>query len=222
MLVELSLLLWNTHGIPWIGSNPYKVAEFALAHPADISMYQEVWTSRRARLLTATSGFTANWIPAGLVTSVSQAARVPVMASSEIKFKDTTWSQSDWLVRKGAIFMINEDFIMFINTHLDAGRDIESAIVRAKQLDQILKEISKYTGPVVLAGDLNLKPKEPLDLRVLEDFCTIGGFKVAAQGSNGKDFILTRGEVEVKNVIEHKNNVSDHSALTATISYDND
>jgi len=221
MWVELSILVWNTHGLPLIGSDPYKVSDFARRQSADISMYQEVWTARRAKLLTPPNGFTSRWTSAGLVTS-ARYSNPMIISSYEVKFKDTTWSKMDWLVKKGALFTVNDDFVMFVNTHLDAGRDEESIIVRALQLDQILTEVKKHTGPVVLAGDLNLKPKELMDGLLLAAFCKNGNFVVSAQGSNGKDFILTRGDVTIKHVVEHKNDISDHFALTATVTYDND
>jgi len=221
MLVELSILVWNTHGVPLIGSNPKEVAEFVAQQNTDIAFLQEVWTERRALMLRPENGYVLRWVGAGLVTVVRY-DEPSCVGSYEVRFKDTTWSRMDWLVKKGAVFSINEDFVMFVNTHLDAGRDEESIIVRARQLDQLLAEIKRHNGPVVLVGDLNLKPQEPLDGQVLAAFYRNGEFTVAAQGSNGKDFILTRGDVSVKNVVEHKNKISDHFALTATVAYDND
>lgn len=220
MIVELSILVWNVHGIPMIGPKPADVAEFIFQHRADITMLQEVWTKRMARHVTPQFDFSEQYLDGGLVTNVKY-NQPEIIHSSELRFKHTAWSKLDWLVNKGATFTVNSDFIMFINTHLDSGRDNHSTVVRAQQLDEILRVINKHNGPVVMVGDLNLKPsKYKEDAMVLDSFLKASGLRVALAGREEKDYILLKGDIHLKSPVSYFNMISDHDALGGVLVYE--
>lgn len=220
MLIELALIVWNVHGVPLIGSDSRQVGDYIKNYHADIGMFQEVWTTTRANHLSRFNDSTARLISAGLVTNIRY--NTPeIINVYDIVFKDTTWSRFDWLVKKGAVLAVNEDYVLFVNTHLDSGRDAESVVVRAKQLDELLVEVAKHDGPVVLAGDLNLRRDNSADMQVFDKFRKAGKFRVAHAGSNGKDYILLRGDqIWLKDPKEIYHRQSDHTILTGTIVYE--
>jgi endonuclease/exonuclease/phosphatase (EEP) superfamily protein YafD len=218
MIIEMSLFVWNVHGVPLIGSSPTQVAAQVRGLDYDINLLQEVWTKSRAELLSPPKSVAVKLIGSGLV-STFKTTTPNILATYDIRFKETTLSRYDWLVRKGATFVVNTDWVLFVNTHLDAGRDLESVVVRAKQLDHIADELKKHHGPVVMVGDLNLKLDYREDAEVLIAFLNHTGLVVAA-GGDGPDFILTRGAVTVTDVRRVDNPISDHKAIQAKISYD--
>lgn len=219
MLVELSILLWNVHGIPLIGSDPEEVANFVRQYPSDIYVFQEVFTNKmHDMIIQAVRPDNETWQKLSGVLTLTRSRE---LVSSDIYyFGQTSWSRLDFLVKKGFISTMNEDFLLTVNTHLDAGGDPISNLVRASQLQEIMDRTNAHDGPFILAGDLNMKAERSLDSNIVNRFVDKYGFKI--MGANKTDYILLRGDIELIEYGVTHTLISDHFPIMAKVRYEND
>ena len=192
---ELSLLVYNTHGLPELiaGDKPRerfpKIGELTKGY--DLSLLQEDFAHHVLLLqyvrrpADAVQGSDAR-IPKCIVCSgsgltlVSNLPKSVWQVRSSFKPFDTCsgWISglNDCFAQKGFQLITLENTlghqILMVNTHLDAGRSELDREARASQLDQIALTLETEAGSsaILLAGDLNLHWETPLDNELLQNF----------------------------------------------------
>ena len=192
---ELSLLVYNTHGLPELiaGDKPRerfpKIGELTKGY--DLSLLQEDFAHHVLLLqyvrrpADAVQGSDAR-IPKCMVCSgsgltlVSNLPKSVWQVRSSFKPFDTCsgWVSglNDCFAPKGFQLITLENTlghqILMVNTHLDAGRSELDREARASQLDQIALTLETEAGSsaILLAGDLNLHWETPLDNELLQNF----------------------------------------------------
>jgi len=192
---ELSLLVYNTHGLPELiaGDKPRerfpKIGELTKGY--DLSLLQEDFAHHVLLLqyvrrpADAVQGSDAR-IPKCIVCSgsgltlVSNLPKSVWQVRSSFKPFDTCsgWVSglNDCFAPKGFQLITLENTlghqILMVNTHLDAGRSELDREARASQLDQIALTLETEAGSsaILLAGDLNLHWETPLDNELLQNF----------------------------------------------------
>ena len=192
---ELSLLVYNTHGLPELiaGDKPRerfpKIGELTKGY--DLSLLQEDFAHHVLLLqyvrrpADAVQGSDAR-IPKCIVCSgsgltlVSNLPKSVWQVRSSFKPFDTCsgWVSglNDCFAQKGFQLITLENTlghqILMVNTHLDAGRSELDREARASQLDQIALTLETEAGSsaILLAGDLNLHWGTPLDNELLQNF----------------------------------------------------
>ena len=192
---ELSLLVYNTHGLPELiaGDKPRerfpKIGELTKGY--DLSLLQEDFAHHVLLLqyvrrpADAVQGSDAR-IPKCIVCSgsgltlVSNLPKSVWQVRSSFKPFDTCsgWISglNDCFAQKGFQLITLENTlghqILMVNTHLDAGRSELDREARASQLDQIALTLETEAGSsaILLAGDLNLHWGTPLDNELLQNF----------------------------------------------------
>ena len=192
---ELSLLVYNTHGLPELiaGDKPRerfpKIGELTKGY--DLSLLQEDFAHHVLLLqyvrrpADAVQGSDAR-IPKCMVCSgsgltlVSNLPKSVWQVRSSFKPFDTCsgWISglNDCFAQKGFQLITLENTlghqILMVNTHLDAGRSELDREARASQLDQIALTLETEAGSsaILLAGDLNLHWETPLDNELLQNF----------------------------------------------------
>jgi len=192
---ELSLLVYNTHGLPELiaGDKPRerfpKIGELTKGY--DLSLLQEDFAHHVLLLqyvrrpADAVQGSDAR-IPKCIVCSgsgltlVSNLPKSVWQVRSSFKPFDTCsgWVSglNDCFAQKGFQLITLENTlghqILMVNTHLDAGRSELDREARASQLDQIALTLETEAGSsaILLAGDLNLHWETPLDNELLQNF----------------------------------------------------
>ena len=221
MLVELTLLIWNVHGLPFIGASPENVARVLEEHPADAYFLQEVFTSRMHRaIIKAIKPDSTTWQSrSGLLHCQKGGVMPAMMLAHDNYFRQTTYSRFDFLVRKGFISGINEHWVRVVNTHLDAGSDLTSALVRMQQFEEIMQSLRiSDDSPVIIAGDLNFKMDRVDDrfaVKKLMEKYGLTGYWV------NTDFVLLKN-VELVDVKTVYTEVSDHFPLIVKVRYEAD
>jgi len=191
----LSLLVYNTHGLPELiaGDKPRerfpKIGELTKGY--DLSLLQEDFAHHVLLLqyvrrpADAVQGSDAR-IPKCMVCSgsgltlVSNLPKSVWQVRSSFKPFDTCsgWIRglNDCFAQKGFQLITLENTlghqILMVNTHLDAGRSELDREARASQLDQIALTLETEAGSsaILLAGDLNLHWETPLDNELLQNF----------------------------------------------------
>ena len=192
---ELSLLVYNTHGLPELiaGDKPRerfpKIGELTKGY--DLSLLQEDFAHHVLLLqyvrrpADAVQGSDAR-IPKCIVCSgsgltlVSNLPKSVWQVRSSFKPFDTCsgWVSglNDCFAQKGFQLITLENTlghqILMVNTHLDAGRSELDREARASQLDQIALTLETEAGSsaILLAGDLNLHWETPSDNELLQNF----------------------------------------------------
>jgi hypothetical protein len=192
---ELSLLVYNTHGLPELiaGDKPRerfpKIGELTKGY--DLSLLQEDFAHHVLLLqyvrrpADAVQGSDAR-IPKCIVCSgsgltlVSNLPKSVWQVRSSFKPFDTCsgWVSglNDCFAQKGFQLITLENTlghqILMVNTHLDAGRSELDREARASQLDQIALTLEAEAGSsaILLAGDLNLHWETPSDNQLLQNF----------------------------------------------------
>jgi endonuclease/exonuclease/phosphatase family metal-dependent hydrolase len=139
------------------------------------------------------------------------------------EFKYTTLSKWDFLSSKGFqtfTAMVAEDTeVMFINTHLDSGKDRDSLAARLTQIAHIVEVASEFEGPIVLVGDLNLNVNREGDSYLLGKLMDDLDLTIAVK--DRFDYILVSRGIYVlgTEVILKEVNPSDHAALLVTLEF---
>ena len=148
---------------------------------------------------------------------------------------------SDCFASKGfqrAEISLNEEQSLFVyNTHLEAGGGDEDNLARDAQVDQLLDSMASLSpeSPIVLMGDLNLRPTDPSDVPLLDRLHASGLLdscqETECSEANHIDQILFRSSSTVDLTALHWSreshfiddngvDLSDHPAISATISWE--
>jgi endonuclease/exonuclease/phosphatase (EEP) superfamily protein YafD len=142
-------------------------------------------------------------------------ARGPVEALAASPFSRCSGyfrGKSDCFARKG-FHMARIQGVTFLNTHLDSGRSPADRATRSAQLAELSAALPGH-GPLVVAGDLNIKPGEEAMLRA---FLARHDLELVLR--RGVDIIAVRGvEIDAPSaqVIEAPA-LSDHPALAVRL-----
>jgi endonuclease/exonuclease/phosphatase family metal-dependent hydrolase len=80
---------------------------------------------------------------------------------------------------RGRLRLADGGHVWVVVTHMQAGYGPRNAVVRERQLDQILGWIARLEGPVVLLGDLNMDDRMPEDVTGLARLASAGFVDVA-------------------------------------------
>ena len=119
---------------------------------------------------------------------------------------------------QGTFILANGDTIMFACTHLEAF----DSISRAAQVQFILDHYSSSTLPVILAGDFNASPDDPVNGQLMNQWldCTVGDFTFSVNAPSEKiDYILGQPK-QAWQTIESQVipvELSDHYPVIATL-----
>ena len=197
---ELSVLSYNTHGLPgWIaGDEPEarfpRIGELANAY--DVVLLQEDFEHHKALRIGTRHGFVARgnpsreslhcWIScsgSGLtfLTSLSR-KRVPRidnvpygvcsgwLGNANDCFATKGFQHARVATETGATWH-------FVNTHLDAGSAAEDREARRQQLETLQGHLlaSASGEALIVGGDLNLDASNPEDVQLLEAFASALG-----------------------------------------------
>lgn len=194
---ELSVLSYNTHGLPsWIaGDDPE--TRFprigALSNAYDVVLLQEDFEHHEALRSEARHGFIERGNPSreGLhcwvscsgsgLTFLSSLPRKRIRRIENIPYGVCSgWlgNANDCLATKGFQHARVETSaglaVHIVNTHLDAGDAPEDREARRQQLSILREHLEESANgeALVVAGDLNLDAANPNDVRVLEWFAS--------------------------------------------------
>lgn len=120
-------------------------------------------------------------------------SRWPVERCAFTRFPYAGPARTEWLMRKGAqtaVVRTPEGALTVVNTHLSANRDDDwsagnrwEAVQRA-ELARLTEAVAGTTGPLVLAGDLNLPREAPL----LREFAEANGLADLRGGESGPTY----------------------------------
>ena len=211
-LLTITLLVWNVFGLPVPsltgGADPVAVAEEVSRVPHDLFFGQEAWNPfmvSELKKATWPTVFERTQWRAGLFI----ASDIPKVRYEEHAFNHTTISKWDWIAQKGFQTFLGPRNTLFVNTHLDSGADLESQAVRILQVMTIVREVRAHRGPLVIAGDLNLrlgKKDREADETALNWILSELDLKIAIK--RRLDYVLVSHEIEV---ISKATLVSDHS-----------
>ena len=193
--VEMSLLVYNTHGLPAVFARDKPKERFPkignLTQGFDVSLLQEDFSHhdlpfQQAKSSTyivrgATEDFPKCWVCSGSGLTFIEKLQKPYWKTSASfrPFKKCSgWlnRSNDCFAQKGFQLMVlksNDGHRVYIvNTHLDAGNNKVDREVRASQLDKIALTLETETvgEAVVVAGDLNLDWQSPPDNLLLQKF----------------------------------------------------
>ncbi len=119
---------------------------------------------------------------------------------------------------QGTFILADGDTITFACTHLEAFDDIS----RTAQVQFILEHYSNSTLPVILAGDFNASPDDPVIERLMNQWldCTTGDFTFSANSPSEKiDYILAQPKQSWRTIESQVIPVklSDHYPVIATL-----
>ena len=210
--VEMSLLVYNTHGLPAVFARDKPKVRFPkignLTQRFDVSLFQEDFAhhhllSQHVKTSAdivrgATKSLPKCWVCSGSgLTFISKLEkRYWKTHVSFIPFeKCSGWlnRSNDCFAQKGfqLIFLEsnNGHRIYIVNTHLDAGDNKTDQEVRASQLDKISLTLDAETvgEAVFFAGDLNLDWKSPADKMLLQNFSSRLNLVLAQKGGDASN-----------------------------------
>ncbi len=86
-------------------------------------------------------------------------------------------SASDCFASKGvqiASVTMGDSPLHILNTHLEAGNNEVDSDIRSDQIDTIITETNRLEGAVILMGDFNLEPNDPIDMEMLDRLSEVG------------------------------------------------
>ena len=213
-VLAITLLVWNVHGLPMMfgGSDPAEIEQRVEQVEFDVFFGQEAWTPCMVSALddaTDAKSFSKSQWTAGLYIS----SNIPKTDYDEYRFGYTTWSKWDFLALKGYQTFLGPKNTLFVNTHFDAGSDEASQRTRYYQMGQMVIDLSEHDGPIVLAGDLNLKDRKgrPLDPFTLSRLMDALNLKIAIERK--LDYVLVSEEINVVEKATLFYEESDHRPL---------
>ena len=206
-ITELSLLVYNTHGLPTIFAKDRPRERFPeivrLTHDYDISLFQEDFAHHDLVLKHAKEGQSiqrGEGAKTGKCLFCSGSGLTLMSNLSEVDWRVSAIFEpfencSGWLNRANDCFAqkgfqiidlrsIGGEEVVLVNTHLDAGRSDLDRAARAAQLDQIVRVVDGYVSDqaLIVAGDLNLDWDNPEDRELLFDFRDRLGLARAEKG----------------------------------------
>ena len=206
-ITELSLLVYNTHGLPRIFAKDHPRERFPeivrLTHDYDISLLQEDFAHHDLVLKHAKEDQSiqrGEGVKTGKCLFCSGSGLTLVSSLSENDWRESATfvpfvNCSGWLDRANDCFAqkgfqiidlrsIRGEEVVLVNTHLDAGRSDSDRAARAAQLDQLILAIDRYVSDqaLIVAGDLNLDWDNSKDRELLFDFRDRLGLARAGKG----------------------------------------
>jgi endonuclease/exonuclease/phosphatase family metal-dependent hydrolase len=178
----------------------------------DVVCLQELVLRRNAGLLAGTLPYGRCHGRPLVRGGLAVLSRWPVERCAFRGFPYAGPARTEWLMRKGAqtaVVRTPEGPVTVVNTHLSANRDDDWspgnrwAPVQRAELDRLTEIVAATSGPLVVAGDLNL----PADSPLLRDFARANDLTDARAGETGPtyrpteswpsppalDHVLTRG-----------------------------
>ena len=210
--VEMSLLVYNTHGLPTFFARDNPGERFPkignLTQGFDVSLLQEDFAHhdlllQHVKIFTeivrgSSEGFRKCWVCSGSgLTLISKLDKFYWKTrASFIPFqKCSGWlnRSNDCFAQKGfqLIFLESKDGhrIYIVNTHLDAGGSRVDREVRASQLDKIALKLEAVAvgEAVIVAGDLNLDWESSVDNLLLQKFVDRLNLVLAQKGGNASN-----------------------------------
>ncbi len=124
------------------------------------------------------------------------------------------------------------------NTHMEAGGSPEDILAARSQVEELLNAINEHSQerPLVFLGDTNLRPSNPTDAEMIEDFMNLAMLKDTCEETqctetNHIDRIWYRSSAaiklsaikwnrEISFVDDDNQDLSDHPAISAQIQWD--
>ena len=217
----ITLLVWNVHGLPFTcwtgGSDPVAVAEEVAQVDHTLFFGQEAWNPFMvSELIGATRP--NDWKRTQWRAGLFIASDFLKTQYNEYEFAYTTLSKWDWLAKKGFQTFVGPRNTLFINTHLDSGGDLMSQAARVSQVTHIVRVAREHHGPIVIAGDLNLRrssKKRKVD-RALLDWM-LNELKMTIAIKRKLDYILVSKEITVVEKATLVSGHSDHRPLLVTL-----
>ena len=210
-ITELSLLVYNTHGLPTIFAKDRPRERFPeivrLTHDYDISMLQEDFAHHDLVLTHAKEGQSiqrGEGVKTGKCLFCSGSGLTLMSNLSEVDWRVSAIFEpfencSGWLNRANDCFAqkgfqiidlrsSRGEEVVLVNTHLDAGRGDLDRAARAAQLDQLILAIDRYVldQALIVAGDLNLDWDNSKDRKLLFDFRDRLGLARAEKGDQAE------------------------------------
>ncbi len=223
-LIAITLLVWNVHGLPFPcisgGSDPAAVGKEIEQVEHTLFFGQEAWSPF---MVSELKGATRpnDWKRTQWRAGLFIASDIPKTKYKEYEFEYTTLSKWDWIAKKGFQTFVGPRNTLFINTHLDSGSDDMSQAARVSQVIHIVKVASKHHGPIVIAGDLNLKrhsEKRPVDEVLLE--WLLDELKLSIAIKRKLDYVLISDGLLVTEKATLVSEHSDHRPLLVTLEFD--
>ena len=187
----LSVLTYNIHGLPpeVTGDDTTDRVEqiTPLLSEYDVVGLQEDWIAENRSIWIDGSGFknidifdeelTEDKVYGSGLSLVSQIDHVATKHVFYDGCNGYIESASDCFASKGVQIVSSElggESLHFLNTHLEAGGQDLDTEIRSDQIDTILAEITMLGGAIILMGDFNLHPSDPIDMAMLERLTDAG------------------------------------------------
>ena len=140
----------------------------------------------------------------------------PVQSSTVIRYSST-----DNLRRSALVvdLLIDGETVRFVATHLDNPED--AGAIRSEQVEQLLPLVDEVR-PLVLGGDFNMGPSDPLIQQIMAVGLTDAGAAGGATGAtsatgNRIDYIFVSDEFAVVRADIIDSGASDHRPVIATL-----
>lgn len=229
---NLRLLSWNIQQIPSLATQPYpegrENCQREMADKFDVAVMQEAFLKGPALEKNAAWSwrpvfkagdnvlgfFNEGFRSPGLLARAKDGNNVQMVAVKAFSTCSGLFDRkNDCLAQKGfQMFRVGQ--ITFVNLHMDAGGHRRDSMARTKQLDNLFAALP-VDGPLVLAGDFNIKGYNATENAAFEILLERHGLRIALHEET--DVIAVRGEgIEVmKAGVIDGMRYSDHNALFA-------
>ena len=219
----MRLLVWNVKG--FLGAPLDKVRSVTARYSPDIVCLQEVWDPFTHAYL-ATGWSTAKWAttrwwwpwfqtPTGLSFLARERWRQKVWrfgAAEQTSFDD----KANFLIVRGAQVLTRKGLTL-IHTHMNAGGKKGNFSARKFEVAEIIRKARRIEGPLVIVGDLNLRPtKRDEDQELLVHLRRSLGIQHLVTGPTELDYVLARG-IKLTGAMVSGHRASDHDPLLVEI-----
>lgn len=182
--MDVSILTYNTHGLPWSCNRTREIGEWLVKQHVDFICLQEVFTqSNREYLLKilTRNGYKPivpndtdiTILSSGLLTVVNK--KIKVISSIFCSYEN--YHNVEWFANKGFHVLRcikNNKLITIVNTHTQSNTEIswffgEKVIddIRKAQFKQIRTFFTGSSSPVLIVGDLNCERSPYHEIRFL-------------------------------------------------------
>ena len=187
----LSVLTYNIHGLPPAITNDDTTGRIEQLAPLlseyDIVGVQEDWMDENRSLLIDGANLphvdvfdeqlSEDKVYGAGLTFLSTIPHTDTKHVHYDRCNGYTDSASDCFASKGLQVVstkLDEQPLHFLNTHLEAGGQDVDTDIRSEQVDSILSEIGSLDGAIIVMGDFNLHPDDPIDMAILERLTDAG------------------------------------------------
>ena len=185
--MQVSILTYNTHGLPWSRDESKAIARWLPSCGASVICLQEVFTEQRRNVYESQLNLEGYrvirprdtgvaWLSSGLLTAYLE-KDFTYISDCFCSFNDIHdvefWANKGFHVLR-LIHKTDGRRIAMINTHTQSDNELiwffgkaKMDKIRFNQFDQILRFMSDVTYPVLVAGDLNCELSPHPHLRFL-------------------------------------------------------